>query len=115
MYLFLYRRRSLTYAGLPAPHPASSTLTRLTLVTLRPSPTQLQVSGPAGSHAAGGYGASKQSELLTSIKRYYSNAFTDMVKQVRDMRSRDPARPSLSWVLVQAPTGPSIFNDLDRG
>eukprot|EP01031_Cornospumella_fuschlensis_P036475 gene36475-44250_t len=40
----------------------------------------------AGGATAGGGGGSKggggkQSELLTSIKRYYSNAFTDMVKQ----------------------------------
>lgn len=73
--------------------------------------TQLQVSGPAGSHAAGGYGASKQSELLTSIKRYYSNAFTDMVKQVRDMCAHRH-HATLPVSPVQNPTGSSICNGL---
>lgn len=35
------------------------------------------LAGKSGQAAS----SSKQSELLTSIKRYYSNAFTDMVKQ----------------------------------
>lgn len=34
-----------------------------------------------GGHGTGGAASSKSGELLTSIKRYYSNAFTDNLKQ----------------------------------
>lgn len=40
-------------------------------------------SNAAATNTSASGSTSKQGELLTSIKRYYSNAFTDMMKQVR--------------------------------
>lgn len=42
---------------------------------------KVSAGGGNSTKAQPGKSASKQSELLTSIKRYYSNAFTDRLKQ----------------------------------